>query len=121
MIKFLGSYSCKKLACQQDSSHTENIDWGYHNDTDGTKNACQTRCLNNPDCGAYEWSDTHDKARCMWWRTGACQHDDEKIIDDPKFVSCTKIGDHLPFILEFFTNELPDLVHTINNTLILFE
>ena len=88
-ISCLGPYKCTKLECIKDSSHIFNVDWGYHNDTDGTKNACQLRCTNDPNCEVFEWSD----AKCTWWKKGSCQRQQDNISDDLKYVRCGKIGE----------------------------
>ena len=87
-ISQLGPYKCTKLECKRDNHHKLNVEWGYHNDTDGTKNGCQLRCTNDPDCESFEWSDY----RCTWWKKGMCQGNEDAISKDRKFVMCKKIG-----------------------------
>ena len=101
-ISCVGSYLCTKSDCRTDSSHIENIDWGYHNDTDGTKHACQSKCSSSPNCGAYEWSDANANEKCIWWKKGACQQRNDTTSDDRKFVNCKKIGTTLISIFDLY-------------------
>ena len=78
--------------CKKDASHIENIDWGYYSKTHGTKRECQAQCLHDDDCEVHEWSDTDDKETCKWWKKGICQYEKDTTSDDPKFVSCKKLG-----------------------------
>ena len=78
--------------CNEDITHTENIDWGHYPETDGSKHSCQSQCFKDDNCEAYEWSDTDDKEMCKWWNKGMCQYGKDQKSDDPKFVSCKKLG-----------------------------
>ena len=78
--------------CNEDISHTENIDWGHYPETDGSKHSCQSLCFKDDNCEAYEWSNTDEKEMCKWWNKGICQYGNGQKSDDPKFVSCKKSG-----------------------------
>lgn len=95
LISLLGPYFCTKFECPWDSSLTRDEDWGYYGDTDRTKHACQLRCSNDDDCETYEWSDSPDNEKCIWWKKGRCQHGSNTISDDPKFQSCKKLGESI--------------------------
>ena len=81
--------------CNEDISHTENIDWGHYPETDGSKHSCQSQCFKDDNCEAYEWSNTDEKEMCKWWNKGICQYGNGQKSDDPKFVSCKKLGNLL--------------------------
>ena len=91
-LLFLGSYLCTNYKCKVDDAHRENIDWGHYKETDGSKRSCQVECFKDENCEAYEWSDTDEKEMCKWWNKGICQYGNGQKSDDPKFVSCKKIG-----------------------------
>ena len=78
-----------------DDAHRENIDWGHYKETDGSKRSCQVECFKDENCEAYEWSDTNGHQTCKWWSKGICQYGKDQKSDDPKFVSCQKLGSHL--------------------------
>ena len=81
--------------CDEDDSHTENIDWGHYPEPDGSKYSCQSLCFKDDKCEAYEWSDRDEKGMCKWWNKGICQYGNGQQSDDPKFVSCKKLGNLL--------------------------
>ena len=91
---FLGSYLCTNYKCKVDDAHREDIDWGHYKETDGSKRSCQVECFKDENCEAYEWSDTDEKETCKWWNKGVCQYEEDQKSDDPKFVSCQKLGNH---------------------------
>ena len=91
-VLFVAKYLCTNKICKNDSSYNEDTDGGYYHKTDGTKRNCASTCLNDDECGVFEWSDTVDKETCKWWKKGVCQYEKDNTSADPKFVSCKKLG-----------------------------
>ena len=89
---FVAKYLCTNKICKTDSSYIENTDWGLYDTTTGTKQSCAATCLDDDDCAVFEWSDTLDKEICKWWKKEVCQYEKDTKSEDPKFVSCKKLG-----------------------------
>ena len=57
---FVAKYLCTNKICKNDSSYNEDTDGGYYHKTDGTKRNCASTCLNDDECGVFEW-DSEEK------------------------------------------------------------
>ena len=81
---YLGEYQCTAFGCKW-NDYVRHIDWGFYNDTEGNRTECKSRCSNDPNCGAYEWSFKY----CSWWRHGVCQNISDATSN---FFTCRKRG-----------------------------
>ena len=110
-------YECTRLGCEWDE-YASDIDWGYYynSTSDDDINKCQSRCSEDPSCGAFEWT----KKYCSWWKVGKCQTVSDATISNTKFMMCRKPGilrycNHLAF--QFILYELIDNINmSIYNT-----
>ena len=83
----LGPYFCSKSGCHW-QNFTQNIEWGYYNDSNGDCGSCRIKCQDDPTCKAFECGSSY----CSWWAKGTCDDMRNETLVNTDYKTCRVLG-----------------------------